>query len=120
MNWSRKKYNVRLENGDEESVTGISNGLFGLSADGVLTHLQTGYRVARFLDQQSGKAAGDYLTVVYAEEFNALNKAFSKSMTYDQYRSLSEAADLNAKINDDRDFNRQIAATGVERGSGNS
>ncbi len=115
MNWSRKKYKVQLENGDEESVTGISNGLFGLSDAGVLTHLQTGYRVARFPDQAAGKAAGDYLTVVYAEEFNALNKAFSKSMTYDQYRSLSEAADLNAKINDDRDFNRQLAAAGIER-----
>ncbi len=120
MNWSPKKYKVQLENGDQESVTGISNELFGLSAAGVLTHLKTGYRVARFPDQAAGRAAGDYLTVVYAEEFNALNKAFSKSMTYDQYRSLSEAADLNARINDDRDFNRQIAATGVERGSGNS
>ena len=120
MNWSTKKYQVQLENGDEESVTGISNGLFGLSADGVLTHLPTGYRIARFPDQQSGRAAGDYLTVVYAEEFNALNKAFRKSMTYEQYRSLSEAADLNAKINGDRDFNRQLAEAGVERGSHNS
>lgn len=103
MNWSRKKYKVQLENGEEESVTGISNELFGLLDDIVLTHLQTGYRVTRFPDQAAGKAAGDYLTVVYAEEFNALNKAFSKSRTYNQYHSLSEAADLNARINDDRD-----------------
>ena len=58
MNWSKKKYNVRLENGDEESVTGISNGLFGLSADDVLTHLQTGYRVTALSRSGGGQSGG--------------------------------------------------------------
>lgn len=120
MNWSRKKYHVRLENGDQELVAGISNGLFGLSDAGVLTHLPTGYRVAQFPDQQSGRAAGDYLAAAYSEEFAALHKAFRQEMTYDQYRSLSETADLNAKINDDRNFNRPLAAAKVELGSGSS
>lgn len=118
MNWSRKTYQVQLENGDQVSETGIANGLFGLSADGVLTHLVTGYRVARFPDQPSGRAAGDYLAAAYAREFKALNRAFSKSMTYDQYRALAEAADLNRKINGDEEFNRQLTAAGVERSGG--
>ena len=118
MNWNRKKYKIRFENGDEQSITGNSNGLFGLSEAGVLTHLKTGYRVARFPDQQSGQAAGNYLAAAYAAEFAALNRAFRKSMTHDQFRSLAEAADLNRKINDDRYFNQQIAAAGVERNGG--
>jgi hypothetical protein len=119
MNWKPKKYKIHLENGKRELTTGISNGLFGLSDDGVLTHLRTGYRVARFPDRSSGEAAGDYLTSVYAEEFGALSRAFRKSMTYDQYRALPETMDLNHKISGDPDFNRLLVAAGVVRTGGN-
>ena len=115
INWNYKKYKIHLENGASESLTGISNGLFALSDDGVLTHLQTGYRVARFPDRSSGEAASDYLTSVYAEEFGAPSRAFRKSMTYDQYRALPEAVDLNRKISGDPDFNRLLVAAGVGR-----
>lgn len=91
MNWNRRKYKIRFENGTEQSVTGSSNRFFGLSESGVPTHLKTGCRVARFPDQQSGQAAGDYLAAYYAEEFEALNRALRKSMTYDQYRSLARS-----------------------------
>ena len=118
MNWHRRTYQIRFENGDQESVDGIANRLFGLSESGVLTHLKTGFRVAQFSDQAAAKAAGDYLTAVYAEEFDALNKVSTESMTYDQFRSLTEAADLNAKVNGDKHFSRHIAA-GAGRGSDN-
>lgn len=114
MNWSQKNYTIQLENGDRESVAGIANGLFGLSDTGVLTHLATGYRVAAFPNQAAGRAAGDYLASAYAEEFKALNRAFTESITYDGYRALSETADLNAKINADHHYNRLLAA-GVRR-----
>lgn len=113
MNWSKKKYRVRLENGAQKSVAGSSNGLFGMSADGVLTHLVTGYRVARFPDQAAAQAVGDYLAAAYAAEFAALNAAFHSSMTYDQFRSLAAAVDLNRKINGDRYFGRQLSAAGI-------
>jgi len=114
MDWTHKKYRVQLNNGERKSVSGIANGLFGLSDAGVLTHLVTGYRVAQFPDQQSGCAAGDYLATVYAAEFEALKRAFKKSMSYDRFRALSETVDLNAKICGDRYFNRLLAAA-VER-----
>ena len=114
MDWTPQKYLVQLNNGDQESVNGIANGLFGLSEAGVLTHLVTGYRVASFPNQLSGRAAGDYLASVYAAEFAALNQTFRKSMTYDEFRSSSEAADLNAKIRDDQQFHRLLAAARVD------
>lgn len=119
MNWSCRKYRIRLGDGSEESVTGTANGLFGLSASGVLTHLKTGYQVAKFPDQQSSQAAGDYLATAYAEEFEALNRATKESMTYDQIRALAETIDLNRKINEDSYFNQQLTAAGVNQDDGN-
>ena len=119
MKWNYKKYKIQLENGESEPMTGISNGLFGLSDDGVLTHLRTGYRVARFPDRASGEAAGDYLTSVYAEEFGALSRAFRRSMIYDQYRALPKTVDLNRKTSGDLDFNRLLVTAEVVRAGGN-
>lgn len=99
-------------------MTGIANGLFELSADGVLTHLQSGYRVPVFPTKQSDRRWATILTAAYAKEFKVLNRAFDKSMTYDQHRALDEAAELNRKINDDQHFNRLLAATEVRQAGG--
>lgn len=115
MNWQKKNYTIKLSDGTDKFYSGISNGLFALSFGCTLTHLRSGYAVAQFRDEESGKRVGDYLADTYAAEFAALNKAIKKGMTGEKYKALPEAQDLNRKMKSDAYFQAQISEFAVKQ-----
>lgn len=109
MAWTEITYETHLDNGTFALVDGFSNGSFGVSLfDEVLTHLATGYKIAQFRDAESAMRVGDYLAEEYAAELAALNHAYRKSLTHDQFKQLPSAIHLNEAVKTDDYFQSQI------------
>lgn len=115
MNWCRSRYKAAFNDGVERWIDGISNDSFGLSDEYVLTHLATGLKVARFLTEESGKKAGDYLRQTYADEFAALVNSIESLMSWERYQALPSVKTLNSKIRADVFFNSMLAEYGVKQ-----
>ncbi len=115
MTWTPRNYEIKLNDGKNCFINGVSNGLFGVSPGFVLTHLESGYKIAEFRDKESAKRVADYLSEKYAAEFAALNKEYRWSMTHGEYKKLASAKDLNSKIKADNYFKAQIPEFAVHK-----
>lgn len=114
MNWTKKNYEIKLNDEKTGFISGVSNGLFGVSFGCTLTHLKSGYKIAEFRDEESAKRVADYLSDKYVAAFAALNKEYRPTMTHDEYKELPSAKDLNFKIKSDAYFQAQIAEYAVK------
>lgn len=109
MNWSKATYETQLDDGNVALVDGFSNGTFGVSLyEDVLTHLATGYKVARFRNTESAQRVGDYLAEHYADELPRLDGEYRRSMPHDEFKQLPSAINLNEIVKTDDYFQSQI------------
>jgi hypothetical protein len=112
--WTKKNYRILLSNGDRRRAHGESNGLFALDSTLTLTHLESGGKVAQFVEAEAAKRVGDYLKDHYAEEFTALGKAIPKNPTAEEYNLLPEAIALNRKLKADVYLNARLAEFAIK------
>ena len=112
--WTKEHYRILLSNGDDCWTEGESNGLFALDSTLTLTHLESGGKVAQFVQKEAAKRVGDYLKDNYTEEFTELGKAIPKNPTAEKYKRLPAAIALNRKLKADIYINAQIAEFAVK------
>lgn len=111
--WTKIKYRILLSNGEDRRTEGESNGLFALDCSLTLTHLETGGKVAQFVQADAAKRVGDYLKDNYTEEFIELGKAIPKNLTAERYNQLPAAIALNRKLKADAYIFAQLAEFAV-------
>lgn len=115
--WTKENYRILLTNGDHHQTEGESNGLFAFDSTFTLTHLESGGKVAQFVQIEAAKRVGDYLKENYTEEFTELGRAIPKNPTAKAYNLLPAATELNRKLKADVYINAQLAEFAVKEAS---